>query len=287
MATNEVKIKTRAALNVTGCAASDEAAAMSGTGIVLQIDGFALHRESRDGEFRIRDIDLAERLGYERPRKIRELIGSMVGTGELPEIQTRPVVGRSSMPRGGTKELVVTEYWLDQVEALLVVMRSEAPNAIPMRRVIAKVFQRALLEYEQSKTALRRLPAHIERWFLSPKAFDFQALWPDSLVRELERLHGREWSGGRHPHCMKSTYPAIYKYVMSSPVAAKMMASNPDRDRLRHHQFITPEARPFVVAQLGIIEAIARGSASKADFWARMEREYTGSYLQLALPEAS
>lgn len=83
---------------------------------------------------------------------------------------------------------------------------------------------------------------------------------------------------------MKSTYPAIYRYVMSSPVATKMMANNPDRDRLRHHQFITPEARPFVVAQLGIIEAIARGSATKADFWMRMEREYAGGYLQLGLP---
>ena len=258
---------------------------MATEGIVLHVDGFALHRESTDGEFRIRDIDLAERLGYDQPRTIRRLIKSMVDTGELAGIQCRSVTDRQPVgPKGrGERTFTVDEYWLDRIESLLIVMRSDAPNAIPMRRVIADVFHKVLLQYEQSRTALRRLPAHIERWFLAPKALDFQALWPDSLIRELERLHGREWTGGRHPHHMKSTYPAIYKLVMSSPVAAKMMAGNPDRDRLRHHQFITPEARPFVVAQLGVIEAIARGSVSKADFWARMDREFGGGYLQLSL----
>lgn len=260
---------------------------MNSAGIVLQVDGFPLHREDRDGEFRVRDLDLAERLGYERPRDIRTLIKSMIETGELPGVFERPVAPLPRISGNLRSGRPGSEYWLDRIEALLVVMRSDAPNAIPMRRVIADVFHKVLLQYEQSKTALRRLPAHIERWFLSPTAFDFESLWPDSLVRELERLHGREWNGGRHPHHMKSTYPAIYRMVMSSPVAAKMMASNPDRDRLRHHQFITPEARPFVVAQLGIIEAIARGAANKADFWSRMEREYDGAYLQLALPEAS
>lgn len=257
---------------------------MNASAIVLQVDGFALFREPEDGEFRVRDVELAERLGYDEPRAIRKLIARMVARGELPGIQTRDTVTRVARRGRGEVDIESTEYWLDRIESLLVVMKSETPNAVRMCRVIAAVFDKVLLQYDQSQSALRRLPQHIERWFLAPKALDFQALWPDSLVRELERLHGREWSGGRHPHHMKSTYPAIYKMVMSSPVAAKMMANNPDRDRLRHHQFITPEARPFVVAQLGIIEAIARGSADKADFWARMDREYGAAYLQLALP---
>lgn len=257
--------------------------------IVLQVDGFALHRDDRDGAFRMRDIDLAERLGYDEPRAIRKLIVRMIERGELPGLSPRDTVSRIEK-RGairGVEERVVSEYWLDRIEVLLVVMKSETTAAAQMCRAMATVFDKVLTQYEESKSALRRLPAHLERWFLSPKALDFQSLWPDSLVRELERLHGREWAGGRHPAHMKSTYPAIYRYVMSSPVAAKMMSNNPDRDRYRHHQFITPEARPFVVAQLGIIEAIARGAANKADFWARMEREYSGAFLQLRLPEAS
>lgn len=256
--------------------------------IVLHVDGFALERDVTGG-FRIRDIDLAERLGYDHPRDIRKLIARMAERGELEAVSIRATVERIEK-RGATRGVEhreVTEYWLDRIEALLVVMKSETPNAAKMCRLIATVFDRVLSEYEQSRSALRRLPAHLERWFLSPSALDFESLWPDSLVRELERLHGREWKGGRHPHHMKSTYPAIYRYVMSSPIAAKMMADNPDREKLRHHQFITPEARPYVVAQLGIIEAIARTSANKADFWARMDREYGGGLLQLTLPEAS
>lgn len=151
-------------------------------GIVVQVDGFALYREPSDGEFRIRDIDLAERLAYERPRKIRELIASMIGSGEIVDVQTRPVLGRVARKGRGEVTISSTEYWLDRIEALLVVMRSDAANAVPMRRVIADVFYKALLQHEQSKSALRRLPQHIERWFLSPMALDFQQLWPRSFA---------------------------------------------------------------------------------------------------------
>lgn len=257
--------------------------------IVLQVDGFPMHREA-DGSFRIRDIDLAERLGYDEPRAIRKLISRMVERGELPDVHVRDTVSRTSMPRGGERVETVSEYWLDRIEVFVVIAKSETKEAMKWTRIMATVFDKVLQQYEESKSAIRRLPAHLERWFLSASASSFEALWPDSLVQELERLHGRDWlprdASGRkhpHPHHMKSTYPAIYDRIMSSPVARKMMANNPDRDRLRHHQFITPEARPFVVAQLGIIEAIARTSSSKSDFWARLDREYGGAYLQLAL----
>ena len=260
-----------------------------GAEIVLHVDGFSLQRMA-DGVLRMRDVDLAEHLDYDRPRKIRELIERLRDADEIPGVHMRPAVGRIEIgPKHARRirEDVVNEYWLDEIEALLVVMQSDAPAAKAMRRRIAEVFRAALRQFEERESALRRLPAHIERWFLSPKALDFVALWPDSLVRELERLHGREWTGGRHPGHLKSTYPAIYKSVMSAPVAAKMMASNPDRDKIRHHQMITPEARPFVVAQLGIVESIARQSISKADFWARMDREYAGGMLQLPFGKAA
>lgn len=249
--------------------------------IMLAVDGFSLERGD-DGEIRVRDIDLAERLGYERPRDIRKLIERMSETGELSAFQRRATVARQRT-RFGEREFEATEYWLDEIEALLVVMQSSAPNAVAMRRTIAVVFRKALQKYEESRSALRRLPEHIERWFLLPAAADFVALWPDSLVREIERLHGREWGGGRHPHHMKSTYPGIYRAIMTRPVAKKMMATNPDRDRIRHHQLVTPEARPFVVAQLAIVESIARQSRDKADFWRRLDREYGGGLLQLTL----
>ena len=163
--------------------------------IVLQVDGFAMQR-AVDGAFRIRDIDLAERLGYDEPRAIRKLISRMVERGLLPHVLARDTVSRIEKNKGfvrGTEDRVVTEYWLDRIEALLVIMKSETSNADALCRVIATVFDKVLQQYEESKSALRRLPAHLERWFLSASASSFEALWPDSLVRELERLHGRDW----------------------------------------------------------------------------------------------
>lgn len=74
---------------------------MSSDAIVLQVDGFALYRDPSDGAFRVRDIDLAERLGYAQPRMIRRLIKTLTETGELAGIHVRSVVERTSMPRGG------------------------------------------------------------------------------------------------------------------------------------------------------------------------------------------
>ena len=61
--------------------------------IMLAVDGFSLERGD-DGEIRVRDIDLAERLGYERPRDIRKLIERMSETGELSAFQRRATVAR-------------------------------------------------------------------------------------------------------------------------------------------------------------------------------------------------
>lgn len=41
--------------------------------------------------------------------------------------------------------------------------------------------------------------------------------------------------------------------------------------------------RDYLSAQLKVVEAIARQSATKDDFWRRMEREYAGGLLQLSM----
>lgn len=89
---------------------------MSGTDIVLHVDGFALSREANDTEFRVRDIELAERLGYDQPRDIRKLISRMVESGELTGVLKRATVARMKN-KHGVREVPVDEYWLDEIEA--------------------------------------------------------------------------------------------------------------------------------------------------------------------------
>ena len=249
--------------------------------MVLHVDGIAFQRTAEDGVIRVRDTDLAVVLGYDRPRKIRELIAHMVDTTELAGIYVRPSVGRTSMPRGGEREDVVNEYWLDKIEALLVVMQSNAANAPPMRRRIAVAYDGAERQLVTACTILGGPMVALKQWFLAKNAQTFEALWPDSLISEIERLYGREWSGGRHPYHMKSMYPRLYAMIMGAPIAGAMRQTNIDPDRIRHHQYVTPEARPYLVGQLGIVEALARSSRDARDWSAKLHRQFEGAPLQL------
>ena len=63
----------------------------------IVVAGWALMPPANDiDEPRVRDTDLAERLGYDRPRKIREIIMRMIESGELSGLHVRPAVGRTS-----------------------------------------------------------------------------------------------------------------------------------------------------------------------------------------------
>lgn len=82
------------------------------------------------------DLDIAKRLGFTRPRKVRELIERNMG--ELLRFGTCPAVGRVIKgARGSTK---VNEYWLNEEQALLVAALSETAKAAEVRHMLIKVF---------------------------------------------------------------------------------------------------------------------------------------------------
>jgi hypothetical protein len=78
----------------------------------------------RDAEPRVRDIRLAERLGFERPRKIRELIER-----NFAELETYGLLPRHRAPivsgKGGVQW--TEEYWLNEAQSLLLCMWSNRP----------------------------------------------------------------------------------------------------------------------------------------------------------------
>jgi hypothetical protein len=77
----------------------------------------------RDAEPRVRDIRLAERLGFERPRKIRELIER-----NFAELETYGLLPRHRAPivsgKGGVQW--TEEYWLNEAQSSLLCMWSKA-----------------------------------------------------------------------------------------------------------------------------------------------------------------
>lgn len=101
----------------------------------LTIDGF--HVEMTD-EPRIRDADLGTRLGFARPRVVRELIGRW--GAELGDLDVRRAVRRTFMPRGGERIEAVEETWLTEEQALFITAKSETPTAVAMLKTIIRVF---------------------------------------------------------------------------------------------------------------------------------------------------
>ena len=90
-----------------------------------------------DGEPRCRDLDLADRLGFDRPRNIRNLIDRNIAEIESfgSALRREALLTR---PQGGT--VSVQEYWLNEEQALLVSVLSNAPNAPAVRAMLIKVF---------------------------------------------------------------------------------------------------------------------------------------------------
>lgn len=88
------------------------------------------------GEPRVQDLRLAESLEFERPRAIRQLIErnlvELERYGGLPRHVANPG------PEGGRPS---EEYYLNEEQALLICMKSEAPRAADARSEIIAVFQ--------------------------------------------------------------------------------------------------------------------------------------------------
>nr|WP_303705419.1 hypothetical protein [Brevundimonas naejangsanensis] len=90
-----------------------------------------------DGEPRVRDLDLAEKLGFKRPRVIRELIERNMG-----EIENFGAVrhGVNKIRSGRGRVTEVEEFYLNEEQALLVSVLSNAPNAAAVRAMLIRVF---------------------------------------------------------------------------------------------------------------------------------------------------
>ncbi len=130
-----------------------------------------------DGQPRIRDILLGERLGYERPRKIRDLIEKNIT--EVESFGPSPRIG-AMVDIGSGAQREAQEYWLNEAQALLVCMFSRTDAAAMVRRSLIQVFM-----------AWRRGQ-------LRDKGPDFlqiddvQLPLLLSLVREMRLVHGRK-----------------------------------------------------------------------------------------------
>jgi hypothetical protein len=109
---------------------------------IIEVSGWTLVAWTgrNEEEPRVRDIDLAERLGYERPRVIRELIERLIESGKLNDSDVRRTVRRTLV---GVAERDVEELWLTEAQALKVVAKSETAKADAMLDEMILVYRLA------------------------------------------------------------------------------------------------------------------------------------------------
>lgn len=85
-----------------------------------------------DQEPRLLDLRIAERLGYERPRVIRELIER-----NRDEIET---YGSIAVRHGAYRGHTFSEFWLNEAQTLLICMFSKTSKAAAIRSEVISVF---------------------------------------------------------------------------------------------------------------------------------------------------
>ena len=104
---------------------------------IMEVQGYTLHR--RNDDLMVEDLELAGRLGYERPRKIRDLIKRMLESGQLAPETVCPTVGQTSA-QGGRPSTI---YWLNEKAALKVITKSETAMADAITDEIIDVYMAA------------------------------------------------------------------------------------------------------------------------------------------------
>lgn len=109
--------------------------------LATALDGLTV--ETIDGTPRASAFQLAELLGFGRPRKIKDLIERHKDELDvLGRIYSRPTVGRQSTGNGASREYTVDVPWLNRTQCLIVAMKADTANAAEARVKIAKSFER-------------------------------------------------------------------------------------------------------------------------------------------------
>ena len=96
-----------------------------------------------DGEPRVLDLDVADALAFERPRKIRDIIER--NSIELERYGSLPRHGAKPGPRGGRPAF---EYHLNEAQALLIAAFSRTERAADIRQALITAF----LDWRAGKT---------------------------------------------------------------------------------------------------------------------------------------
>ena len=167
-----------------------------------------------EGEPRVRDIDLAERLGFERPRDIRKLIDR-----NMQKVLRYGLCATVARSTGGRS---ATEYWLNRRQMMVVCMAADTVNAIEVQDAMIVVFD----AFVCGELVPRTLTV-LERMMLAPKPIKWELTWPKSTRLAIANLHKDvKWDGkGNSPPCVADDIDYCYTLLTSPEFRARWRAN--------------------------------------------------------------
>lgn len=186
---------------------------------LLRVGGWTLTLRG-DDEPLIADEDLGRRLGYDRPRKIRELIERHANDKNINPFEVRPTVGQTGGRPGRC-------FLLSEADALFVVAHSETPKAVALTREMIRVYilaRRGLLT-QQGEAPMAALRAEVSR--LAALVDDLRArpqvtappaappvTQPDYRTRLVEALTAAHWSVRQAALALGMPRRTLYRHVL-------------------------------------------------------------------------
>lgn len=228
--------------------------------------------------YRIRDVELAARLGFAQPEDIRKLLKR--NAEELNRYGVLATVAETSGAAGGRP---ATVYYLNRQQSLLAAVLSRAPAAPDVREVLIRAFDASEIAVTDSVI--------FNRLFLAEPNHT-QYLWTPKRLGPIARLYGVKYDGGRAPAETRRVQRIIYDLLLGHQHLTALRLKYPDPPGVNGEPYIYDHFHPTVRAEFEAqldrtVLPLARRASSPRDFVDSLRHEYKGAFLQLVLAPQS
>lgn len=219
-----------------------------------EIIPFRIERQD-DGELRISDTELAERLEYTDLRVFRRLIK----LHEPNLAQLGDVFSKHIAPKTGGR--AAKTYLLNEQQAVFIVSRSDMPVATQIMILVSRAF------VEMRRQTQRALP--IREWMqlaiLSEQVSIWEREFPAGFFNHLHRVLGVTKPGrNNHSNCSHFINRYIYSFLFGKLGLEVIREANPADDdyqrAVRHHQVLKDKHKPALrqhIDRVGVMLALS------------------------------
>ncbi|MFK4047263.1 P63C domain-containing protein [Roseomonas mucosa] len=225
-----------------------------------EIIPFRIERQA-DGELRISEIELAERLGHKDSRHFRRvLLRNKEDLQELGEFR----VTLTQNPNGGRPERI---HWLNRGQAIHAVYRSDTSTSRRLAIELTRAFDHLLSQTQ------RHLP--VREWFQLQIISDQISIWereyPVRFFDHLHRVLGLTKPGrNNHSNCGHFINRYIYAHLFGALGLDVIREANPADDEykraVRHHQVLKEKHKPALRQHIDKVAGLLANAVSLNHF---------------------